>query len=341
MNARRLRASALLAEARGLGVDLADLLAAAGPAHLPTVAEWVAEIDGTFTAATARTYRPYWNLAARMLGDRRLSELTHVDLAVVVRAAGDRARTSHPDRSGRSAEETCVAALRALSTCAVAAGHLPTDPAAALSKPRRARSRRRALDDHEIAELADAIRLTSRDPDLDLLLLRFHLETGARRQGALDLRHRDLDARRSTVWPREKHGDHREQPASPSLVAALARLHRHRTTGAGDRVLLGATGAPITARHYDTLFAPARAALAWDTRTPVSAHVLRHTAITNVARLAGYAVAQTFAGHTPPTVTGRYIHATLAEVADALAALTGEAHPLASGQAARCRCNRG
>jgi hypothetical protein len=74
VNARRLRASAVLAEARHLGVDLANLIAVAGPAHLPTLAEWVVEIDGTFTAATALTYGPYWNLAARLLGDR-LSDL--------------------------------------------------------------------------------------------------------------------------------------------------------------------------------------------------------------------------------------------------------------------------
>lgn len=105
----------------------------------------------------------------------------------------------------------------------LAAGHLTADPAAVLAKPRRTRSRRRALDDREVAELADAVRLTSRtsrDPVLDLLLVRFHLETGARRQGALNLRHRDLDTRRCTVWLREKHGDQREQPVSPSLLAA-------------------------------------------------------------------------------------------------------------------------
>ncbi|MDQ3293171.1 MAG: hypothetical protein M3527_01775, partial [Actinomycetota bacterium] len=101
------------------------------------------------------------------------------------------------------------------------------------------------------------------------------------------------------------------------------------------------SGTAITARHYDLFFTRARSVLTWDPRTPVSAHVLRHTAITNVARLAGYAVAQTFAGHTPPTVTGRYIHASPAEVAAAVAALTGEPHPLASGPAARRRCARG
>ena len=141
------------------------------------------------------------------------------------------------------------------------------------------------------------------------------------------------------MWLREKHGDQREQPASPALVGALDRLHRSRTTGTDDRVFIDTGGAAITARHYDKLFGRARSVLDWDPRTPVSAHVLRHTAITNVARLAGYAVAQTFAGHTPPTVTGRYIHATLAEVASAVAVLTGEPHPLA-GSTINRRCDR-
>lgn len=79
----------------------------------------------------------------------------------------------------------------------------------------------------------------------------------------------------------------------------------------------------------DRLFARARDVLGWDDRTPVSAHVLRHTAITRIGRIAGYPVAQAFAGHAPPSVTGRYLHATLADVATAVAALTGEAHPLA------------
>ncbi len=58
--------------------------------------------------------------------------------------------------------------------------------------------------DLELSELIDAIRTTSNDPALDLLLVRFHLETGARRQGALDLTRHDLDPTRSTVWLREE-----------------------------------------------------------------------------------------------------------------------------------------
>jgi integrase len=95
-----------------------------------------------------------------------------------------------------------------------------------------------------------------------------------------------------------------------------------------------------SARRYDTIYRRAACTcLDWTERTPVSAHVLRHTAITAVGRLAGYPIAQAFAGHAPPSVTGRYLHASIAEVAAAVAVLTGEAHPLADNRSLR-RCGR-
>ena len=205
MNHRQLRARIVLDEARALGLGLADLIAAdiAG-AELPTVGSYIAEIAPTFSAATAATYRPYWRLAARELGDRRLAEITVTDLAAIVAEAGARATRNRSTSTGRASRETCVAALRALFGRAHTAGLTQTNTAAVLSKPRRVRSRRRALDDGELAELIDAVRTTSNDPDLDLLIVRFHLETGARREGALNLRQRDLDCERATVWLREK-----------------------------------------------------------------------------------------------------------------------------------------
>lgn len=191
-------------------------------------------------------------------------------------------------------------------------------------------SRRRALDDRELVDLADAIRAIRRDPDLDLLLVRFHIETGARVQGALNLRVTDIDPVRSTVWLHEKHDSVREQPVSPSLGALLLTHASERgRSGPDTAVFRTRNGTPITDRFYDRLFARARRHLGWDPRTPLTAHVLRHTAVTRVGRIAGYPVAQAFAGHAPPTVTGRYLHATLADVATAVAAMTGEAHPLA------------
>ena len=328
---RQLRARVLLEEARVLGLDVDDLLAAATGEPKPvTVTAWIDEIAPTFSPSTAATYRPYWRLAARLLGDRHLAELTTTELAGVVDAAAELARSHRPDSSGRASRETCIAALRALYARAVDAGHVRANPAAALRKPLRSTSRRRALDDRELTDLADAIRATSTDPDLDLLLIRLHLETGARRQGALNLRRRDIDLDRATVWLREKNETEREQPASPSLVALLVAHGVGRGgDGPGEAVFRNRRGEPVSGRRYDRLFVRARECLGWDDRTPVSAHVLRHTAITRIGRIAGYPVAQAFAGHAPPTVTGRYLHATLADVATAVAALTGEAHPLA------------
>ena len=331
---RQLRARIVLEEARALGIDLDDLVAAATGENRPiTVAAWIDEIAPTFGASTARTYRPYWRLLVTMCGDRAMAELTTMDLAAVVDAAGERAKIHRPDSTGRSSRESCVAALRAAWKRAVDAGHVTSNPAAALRKPRRSTSRRRALDDRELTDLADAIRATRRDPDLDLLLVRFHLETGARVQGALNLRRRDIDPVRSTVWLREKHESVREQPASPSLVALLLAHVSERGAGRTDAAVFRTrSGEPITGRRYDRLFARVRRHLGWDNRIPLTAHVLRHTAITRVGRIAGYPVAQAFAGHAPPTVTGRYLHATLADVATAVAALTGEPHPLAHAE---------
>ena len=131
------------------------------------------------------------------------------------------------------------------------------------------------------------------------------------------------------MWLREKFSAEREQPVAPSSLDALAGHAVARgATRADDSVFRTRTGRPISRRHYETLFVRARDCLDWADRTPVSAHALRHTAITAVARVAGYPVAQAFAGHTPPSVTGRYMKVNIAEVAAAIAVLTGEPHPL-------------
>jgi len=205
MSDRQLRARVLLEEAHALGLDLADLIAAdtTGGERIPTLKAYIDAVASTFTPATASTYRPYWSLAAARLGDRRLAEITTVDLASVVTDAAVRAQQARPGSPGRASQDHCVAALRALFRLGAAAG------------------------------LIDTVRTTSRDPDLDLLVLRFHLESGARREGALNLRRGDIDMRRATVWLREKGGE-REQPVSPRTGDApwsphpppLTRRHR-------------------------------------------------------------------------------------------------------------------
>lgn len=349
MSDLQLRARVVLEEAHALGIDLVDLIAAGttSAARIPTVAAYLRTIMPTFTSATAATYWPYWRLAVDRVGDRRLAEVTIEDLTLVVADADARARRLRPAGTGRASRETCVAALRALFARASAAGLIAANPAAVLTKSRRARSRRRALDDVELAEVIAAVRTTSGDPDLDLLVVRFHLESGARRQGALNLRRIDLDPKRATVWLREKGDSEQEQPVSPSLVVTR---RPPRTSPRGPRVARRATSTGrCSARPTGdrcrpaatTPSSPVPEAVSTGPITPRSPRTCCVTRpITAIGRLAGYPVAQAFAGHAPPSVTGRYLHATLAEVAFAMGTLTGERHPLAGPHRVAFGCNR-
>ena len=73
--------------------------------------------------------------------------------------------------------------------------------------------------------------------------------------------------------------------------------------------------------------------LPWVATQQVSTHWLRHTTLTWVERNFGYAVARAYAGHNGKGDAGTtftYVRADLQEIATALAALTGEPHPLAT-----------
>jgi hypothetical protein len=85
----------------------------------------------------------------------------------------------------------------------------------------------------------------------------------------------------------------------------------------------------ITGRRYDTLFARVRSCLAWAERTPVSAHVLRHNRHHSDRAHRRLPRRPSSRRSRARHVTGRYMHATLADVATAVADLTGESHPLA------------
>jgi hypothetical protein len=92
------------------------------------------------------------------------------------------------------------------------------------------------------------------------------------------------------------------------------------------------TGQPITHRRYDHLWQRLGERLPWVAAQQISAHWLRHTTLTWIERMFGHAVAREYAGHTGVDrrdTTAGYTRATLAEVATALATLTGEPHPLA------------
>lgn len=342
MSTVSLRARVVLAELEAMGLTIDDLLSEAGrqPAattsNIPTIAEFVPLVAAGYTERSRRTYNSYWRLLVEQIGERPITAVTVDDVIGVVDEAARRAKQRRTGSNGRASKESCIGAVRAVFTRAQRAGLVSTNPAAAVDKPRRLPNRRRALSPNELDDLWAAVTATTRDPDLDLLLLRFHLETGARRVGAIRLRVRDLDPLRQTIWLREKFDAEREQPVSRTLLDAVVCIANQRGSSSPDDPVLRTLHrrndalAPITDRTYDRIFTKAQERVPWAARTPLTAHVLRHTAVTAVERVAGFAVAQAFAGHQPNSVTGTYTKAELGEVAAAVARLTGEPHPLAT-----------
>ncbi|MCP2167833.1 Phage integrase family protein [Goodfellowiella coeruleoviolacea] len=320
----------------GLGLTPTDLLHPATPRRTaPTFAEFIPIVEQAVSPGSRRVYGTYWNKILHAWGERRLDEIKpseiqalcgQIKAGVVVRANA---------RGGRGAVEHTIAALRCLYRHAVADELIDADrdPSRKVDKPRRLASTRRALPDDRVEQILRTASTTGNDPALDALILRLHVETACRRGGALALRPQDLDAEQCLVRLREKGETTRWQPVSPTLMEHLLAHAQQR--GDGDRagqLLRYAWGDPITTRRYDHLWARLGRALPWVRTQQISTHWLRHTTLTWVERQFGFAVAKAYAGHTGTSAggpTGLYVRATLAEVTAALAALTGELHPLA------------
>ena len=98
-----------------------------------------------------------------------------------------------------------------------------------------------------------------------------------------------------------------------------------------DALLRYRHGAAITSRRYDHLWQRIGQQVPWVAAQGVSTHWLRHTTLTWVERHFGYGIARAYAGHTDTVgaATTTYIKADLQAVANALAAMTGQPHPLA------------
>jgi integrase len=115
----------------------------------------------------------------------------------------------------------------------------------------------------------------------------------------------------------------------------MIHLHRHgveRGSPRSGQLLRYTSAEPITRRRYDHLWKRIGEALPSAAAQQISTHWLRHTTLTWVERNFGFAVAHAYAGHTDSgdtSVTAGYVRATPQEIATALAALTGQPHPLA------------
>ncbi|GII22519.1 tyrosine-type recombinase/integrase [Planosporangium mesophilum] len=318
-----------------LGVSPNDLLGAAAPRPpAPTFAAYIPIVSAAVGAGTRRVYSSYWNRIADHWGQRHLDQVTASDIQRLAEHVRTHVVARRNARGGRSAVEHLIAALRCLYHHAVADGLIDEadNPARKVAKPRRLPSTRRAVPDPRLSEINQVAATTGNDPALDSLLLRLHTETACRRGGALALRPADLDPDQCLILLREKGDTVRWQPVSPTLMAHLQQHATDRHAPPTGSLLRYRNGDPITYRRYDHLWQRIGGYLPWVATQQISTHWLRHTTLTWVERNFGYAVARAYAGHTDSGsdagTTTTYIRASIQEVASALAALTGEPHPL-------------
>ncbi|WP_280188732.1 MULTISPECIES: tyrosine-type recombinase/integrase [Nocardia] len=319
-----------------LGLTVADLSAGTVSA-VPTFAEYVPTVLAAMPVGRTRThYETYWKkiLAQPGWAQRRLDEPTTADLQGLCETIREQRVIRRSDRGGREVIRHVIDALRRLykhaeDNCVL---EYRDNPAARLTKPKRARSNRRALQSDLLAQIVHVAATTGNDPELDTLLLRLHTETACRRGGALGLRPQDLDPVQSLVLLREKGGTQLWQPVSPTLMRALCRHGEQRGAAPNQQLLRARNRRPITRRRYNGLFERLGRHLPWVHAHGISIHWLRHTTTTWVERHYGPAVASEFArhSHTGSGTTGIYTTATINEVAAAVAHLTGEPHPLAT-----------
>ncbi|WIV53977.1 tyrosine-type recombinase/integrase [Amycolatopsis nalaikhensis] len=317
-----------------LGLDVSDLQDQDTAPDVPTLADYLPHVIAAAGPGAHRTYGTYWNRMLSAWGSRRLDQIAASDIEAMQRDMTATARSRRNSRHGRHAGEHVIAAARAIYNRAIADGLITStaSPAHRVAKPRRLPSTRRALTTQELDQINTAARTSGNDVILDALLLRLHTETACRRGGALGLRLADLDTTHCLVRLEEKGSTIRWQPTSPALTQALTEHAAARgATGPTDQLLRYRNGRPLTTRRYDHLWSRLGQQLPWVAAQGISIHWLRHTTLTWVERHFGYGIARAYAGHTDNTgpATTTYIKADLEAVATALAAMTGQSHPLA------------
>lgn len=300
---------------------------------LPTLSDYLASsVEPSTTSGAAKTYASFWNRIRNSdLGARKLDEVTATDIEAFLRTMELTERNSN--RGGYAAKRSCLQAWRRIYSCAVRDELIQerSDPSKKVKMPARRPTGRRALTTTEIDRLFDVVSSGGNGPIGDVTLLRFHLETGARRAGAIGLTIDQIDTSRRTVKLFEKGDRQREMPVTQTLIDGILGLYDERSDGRLNAFWYRKQQSPLTRRRYNTIFE--RVQKDGDFSVPVSAHWLRHTAISLIERTpsGSDAVAANFGGRQPVRnpVTGLYTTASARETIQAWSEVWSDPkHPL-------------
>jgi integrase len=266
--------------------------------------------------------------------------------------------------TGNSAVEHLGRAATRLFKTAVAdpTSGVTIDRSEGFKAPRRPKTTARAYTAEQLAELWDAAFTSGgSDPELDALIIWFHLESGARRGGALNLTTSYLNWADNRVYLVEKGNKGAWQPVSAALVRALLGHALERGEIALDapddelptvddvvegririrtdrpvfyysrrRRVVAADGTvtnephPLTRRRYNTLWDRIQRELPWADQLGARPHDLRKTGATFIERAFGFSVAKGWLRHATDDDTLTYSGASDEDLVGAAAWWAGE-----------------
>lgn len=212
-------------------------------------------------------------------------------------------------------------------------------------KPHRSGRERRPLRDHELLELSHLTGTGGNDPELDLLLFDFGLETGARRSGAYGLTVAQIRPQSQIIAVKDKYGREQDAPVSERLIR---RLLSHAISRGGPECdpaspeylpdspvfyyrARGGGYEPITSRRFDTLHERWQKDLDWAAEEQVAYHHIRHTMSHILKTHYGPQYAKRYLRHSKGDVTDTYGACSTEELARALSELFEYEHPLVQG----------
>ena len=266
------------------------------------------------------------------LGHVKNRALAHGQARDAARAAAKRALRKS---NASGAVFNAVGAWRFLGQVAIADRHLAPGycPAQQLTKPKRRKGGRDALDPGLLETALQFVASTGDDPELDELIVHTILVSGARQEGILNLSLSDLDRQECAVRLDEKFGKVVHQPVPDWFMDRLIAFAVSRgAVHPGDKVFVKRPigrrrGAAISPRRFNYLASRIQASFDWADKLQVTAHTFRHEAIKAVERTAGKAVSVAFARHEPEDTNDMYSKASRQEVAAAVVRLYGGDHP--------------
>jgi site-specific recombinase XerC len=335
---------ALVVMAESLGLTPADLVAAAGrlaTPDLPTIAEYHEQVIDACPEKSLPTYGVNFRRLVATHGDRRLNEITTADLERLrddtiataatkklaqAEASGRALRSHEHDAHGRGAGENAVRAHRFFFNTAKKNKLLQTNPASDVKVPKRPPAPERPLRVDELEEVAVIWCTTGNDPELDALIFEFHRKTAARREGGLNLRLGDLDARRPSITITEKFGKTREMPIDVDFINRLRSFARSRgATSPSHHIFRSKRGTKISRKRYETIYDRLDDHTSWTEKLDLGVHWIRHTTLDDVRTVAGNRVAATYAGHDDASqgTIGLYSKVTFEELEAAFHAIFG------------------